>query len=348
MRCLTLADALAARGGRCLFVSREHEGALFGAIHERGRAVAALPLMEPQVASSAEPQLAHAAWLGADWREDAAQTKAALGDASVDWLIVDHYALDIRWERELRPFCKRLMVIDDLADRAHDCDLLLDQNLGRAVKDYATLVPKTARILAGPRFALLRPEFAAKRAESLARRAQPKLRNILVTMGGVDQHNVTERVLDAVEDCGLPGDVSVTVVMGGAAPWLESVRAKASRATRPIQVLVDVRDMARLMTECDLAIGAAGTTSWERACLGVPTFVVVLAENQSRIGAALAASGAASLIELSAIEADLRIAFDEIAKDNMWLQTMCAAAASLTEGAGAETLAFELVGESAR
>ena len=107
----------------------------------------------------------HAGWLDVDWQTDAAQTLTALQVEPVGWLVVDHYALDSRWERELRPTCRRLMVIDDLADRSHDCDLLLDQNLGREAADYAGLVPPDSMILVGPKYALLRPEFAADMPE---------------------------------------------------------------------------------------------------------------------------------------------------------------------------------------
>jgi UDP-2,4-diacetamido-2,4,6-trideoxy-beta-L-altropyranose hydrolase len=271
-------------------VCRLHQGHLVDVIRERGFDVVALTTGRDEWSGVAQPS--HGAWLGTDWKTDAAETSAALGNETADWLIVDHYALDARWERELRPFCKRLLTIDDLADREHDCDLLLDQNLGRAAEDYARLTPKAAHILTGARYALLRPEFGALRAESLAGRSKRKLSNILVTMGGVDQFNVTERVLEELE-CALPETISVTVVMGGKAPWLESVRVKAAGMRRPTKVLVDTKDMARLMVNCDLAIGAAGTTSWERLCLGLPTIVIALAENQTAVAATLAACGAA-------------------------------------------------------
>jgi len=181
MRCLTLAEALAERGAHCRFVCREHSGNLMELIRDRGFDAIGLPVESGRLAteaSSDEPIGAHATWLGADWAVDAEQACAALGDMDADWLIVDHYALDVRWERSLRSRCRRLMVIDDLADRIHDCDLLLDQNLGREPRDYAGLVPDCSAILVGPRFALLRPEFAALRDYSLNRRVIPKLKRV--------------------------------------------------------------------------------------------------------------------------------------------------------------------------
>jgi UDP-2,4-diacetamido-2,4,6-trideoxy-beta-L-altropyranose hydrolase len=235
----------------------------------------------------------HWCWLGVDWRADAQQTIAALGNARPDWLIVDHYALDARWERELRNSCRRLMVIDDLADRSHDCDLLLDQNIGRQVGDYEDLAPSFCRTLIGPRYALLRPEFAEMREFSLQRRVAPEVKTILITMGGVDRANATGQVLQALNDCGLPPDIAITVVMGAGAPWIHKVRALAANSPWRTTVLTDVRDMARVMADSDLAIGAAGATSWERCCLGVPTILLAIADNQRQVAVQLDEIGAA-------------------------------------------------------
>src|SRR5690606_9706020 len=111
-----------------------------------------------------------------------------------DWLIVDHYALDARWETALRPHYRKLMAVDDLADRRHQCDLLLDQTFGRTVEDYRPWVPATCTVLCGSNFALLRPEFADLRAYSLRRRAKPQLKHLLISMGGVDKDNSTAQV----------------------------------------------------------------------------------------------------------------------------------------------------------
>ena len=300
MRCLTLAEALREHGARARFLCRAQPGDLIETIRERGFAVDALrgDVDGATAALGAARAPAHAAWLGADWLTDARETQSLLADAALDWLIVDHYALDAQWERELRGGCRRLMVIDDLADRPHDCDLLLDQNLGRVAGDYENLIPRSCVVLAGPRYALLRPEFARLRAYSLRRRVEPKLENILVTMGGVDRANVTGAVLSALSECRLPEDIVVKVVMGPTAPWLEDVRAAAARAPWKTNVLVDVREMAQLMADSDLAIGAAGGTSWERCCLGLPTLVFALADNQLPIARALAGTGAAIEVEL--------------------------------------------------
>lgn len=297
MRCLTLADSLKARGHYSRFLVRPHDGHLVEHIRERGHAVVLLPLGHTGGDEADPDGPPHAEWLGGPWTGDASTSLAALKDAAPDWLVVDHYALDARWEALLAPACGRMLVIDDLADRPHACDMLLDQNLGRCAADYAALLPAGCETLIGQRFALLRPEFRALRTASLARREAPLLRNILVSMGGIDKDDATSAVLDGIDAAGLPGSVAVTVVCGRDAPWLDRVRRRAARMRLPTEVLVGVSDMAERMLQADLAIGAAGGTAWERCCLGLPSIVVVLAENQRPGAEALAGAGAGWVID---------------------------------------------------
>jgi len=296
MRCLTLARLLAAGGAQCRFICRPHDGHLVDYIRAEGFDVRSLPVSIGK--PSTLPALAHAHWLGSTQEDDAAQTGEQLCDFSADWLVVDHYGLDQEWERRLQSSAARLLVIDDLADRQHVCNLLLDQTLGRNPDDYQSLVPAGCMVLAGPKYALLRPEFAQARRDSLRRRRTARaIGRVLVTLGGVDQHNATEAVLNVLDGEGaLPDTCQITVVMGAAAPWLDAVKARASLMRRPTEVVLNVRDMARRMVDSDLAIGAAGSTSWERCCLGLPTALLVLAENQQPSARALGEAGAVRLI----------------------------------------------------
>lgn len=303
MRCLTLADALALRGAECHFICREHAGNLIELIRGKGHVVHTLPLVadagsdsNPNCPGTPATELAHGHWLGSTQAQDAIASSASLARLRPDWLIVDHYALDERWERALKPYCRKLMVIDDLADRPHLCDLLLDQTLGRDPQDYRTRVPTDCHLLCGARYALLRPDFAALRHYSLQRRTIPALRQLLITMGGIDSGNATGQVLEALRSSVLPPDCRITVLMGPAAPWLESVRNQAHHMPWPTRVLVGVNDIARLMADSDLAIGAAGSTSWERCCLGLPSIMLVLAANQRQAARNLEQAGAALLI----------------------------------------------------
>lgn len=331
MRCLTLARALREHGHDCLFICREHSGNLLKLISDDGFPVHAL-----SAGREHDTELTHAKWLGASQAEDAQACKALLASWCPDWLVVDHYALDHRWEVSARPVGCRVLVIDDLADRHHICDVLLDQNLGRCNSDYLDLLPRGGVILTGPHYALLRPEFAALRRDSLTRRQHSGLENILISLGGVDKSNCTGHILEALKSLELSACARFTVVLGRNAPHLQAVRETASEFPWPVEVLSGINDMAQRIVDADLAIGAAGGSSWERCCLGLPTLLVILAENQKKGGLALAARGAAVLIEPSlSLRRQLQAAFDAMSEP--WaLRRLGSAASHITDGLGCD------------
>ena len=203
-----------------------------------------------------------------------------------DWLIVDHYLLDASWEHNQRENCGSIMVIDDLADRKHDCDLLLDQTYLRLSDDYRLRVPGHCNILTGTHYALLRAEFALHREISLNRRLKrsPKtqpLGQILITFGGTDPSNMTGRILKTLSTYpSLPENCKLLVVMGNQAPYIKHVIEITHDFPYPVDIVVNVTNMAELMTQSDLCICAAGSTSWEAACLGIPTMMTRIADNQ--------------------------------------------------------------------
>jgi UDP-2,4-diacetamido-2,4,6-trideoxy-beta-L-altropyranose hydrolase len=277
MRCLTLAEGLRSRGSRVTFVSREHDGHLLALIAERGFAVHALPA--PADGWASIDRLVHGDWLGATIDEDAAQTLTALSQANedFDWLIVDHYGVDERWERSLRSIARRVSVIDDLADRKHDCDLLLDQNL---VADYemryAGLVPQRCTLLLGPTYALLQPLYAQLRANALPR--DRVVKHILVFFGGSDVLGLTEKSVRAFLNLNLT-DVFLHVVVVSDTQK-NSALAELSEGHDNINLFSRLPSLAPLMARADLAIGGGGSSSWERLCMRLPALVVTLAENQ--------------------------------------------------------------------
>lgn len=285
MRCLTLAKALREHGIQCSFICREHEGHLGELIKNNGFE---LFLLTTEIGADfqIDSGLAHSSWLRCSIDMDAKQTRQVLPE-KVDCLVVDHYALDACWESQMRSVCQKIVVIDDLADRKHDCDVLLDQNLGTTETDYSELVPAHCIKLIGPKFALLRLEFAEWREYSLQRRKYPELKNILISMGGVDKDNMTGKILHQLSLSLLPDESSITVVMGATAPWLEDIKSLAIKMPIFTKVLVNVENMAELIANCDFVIGAAGATAWERCCLGAPSIILVLAANQKRIAQAL-------------------------------------------------------------
>ena len=294
MRCLALAQVLEENGENVKFICRKHEGSLIDKIRSSGFNVHELEVLEE---IKVDNKLAYSHWLGATQQQDADDCIDILRTEKTDWLIVDHYALDEQWQKRIRPYCKKLMVIDDLADRKHQCDVLLDQTFGRQQKDYLALTPEGCELLLGSQYALLRPEFSKWRVYSLERRSKPEFKQLLINMGGVDFDNFTESILDELRTCSLPDDINITVVMGRNSPHLEGVKSKANELLYNVDVKVDVDNMAEIMSNADIAIGAAGTTTWERCCLGLPTIQFVIAENQNTIATSLASNNAIKLLQ---------------------------------------------------
>lgn len=342
MRCLTLADTMREFGVQSLFLSRDHHGNLHEIVQDRGYPLLSLGGVKNLPAEQSSST--YDCWLGVDKQCDAEDTRIRLAGISVDWLVVDHYGLDADWENALRPLCGQIMAIDDLAIRKHAVELLLDQNLGKNSADYELLVSPSCKMLLGPNYALLRHEFAALRSESLARRGQGRLRKLLVTMGGVDPGNATGAVLEALNKLSISVDLEVTVVMGPYAPWREQVIQQARCLSFPTEVLVNVDCLAELMLEADLAIGAAGSTSWERCCMGLPTLQLVLADNQRSIANALSRAGAAHLLEPAELEANLLLVMDQLMADRGLLIRMSSAASTLVDGLGAKRV-FQALAE---
>lgn len=333
MRCLTLAHKLRQHHHRVAFITRAHQGHLADTIRQQGFDCILLPLPD-HATTSAQPQrqpepacnelppsppapaIPHAAWLATSQAQDITDCAPHIRALAPDWIICDHYALAAAWQTAARALChSKIMVIDDLHDRTHDADLLLDQNHAHTAADYAPLVPPSCRILTGTRYALLRDEFAQHRTISLHQRATPPARqpetalphsqNILINLGGVDKDNHTLAVLQALSAYvsgslkALP--IRATIIMGATAPHLASVQRYAATAPYPGQVIANAHNMAELMTQATWAIGAAGSTSWERCALGVPTLLLTIADNQRSIAAQLQRAGAALALEASQI-----------------------------------------------
>lgn len=285
VRCLTLADALAARGVHVRFVSRQLPQHLAVMLPAKGHEYAPL---EPVLPGALAGDLVHSHWLGTSQNVDAQATAAALGDQTWDWLLVDHYALDARWESEVRATARKIFVIDDLADRTHDCDGLLDQNYYENLGSrYSAKVPAHCQPMLGPRFAILRDEFRSLH-DRVAPRTGP-VKRVLVFLGGVDADNYTGRAIDALCATGLEG-LTGDVVIGAQHPQRGQIESTCQE--RGLTCYVQTERMAELMAFADLAIGAGGSATWERCCLGLPTLTVSLSHNQVAIAEGLDSLGA--------------------------------------------------------
>ena len=281
VRCLSLAEALREHGAAVSFVCRELGGHLFDLIGTQGFTVNRLPALK--TGTRAKDISAHAAELGATWQEDAKQTIAAIAVSgeTPDWLVVDHYNLDARWETALRPHAKRLMVIDDLANRKHNCDALVDPTYGETAERYKGLSPLQAHYLCGSQYALLRPQFRIQRQSP--RRMIPRVEDsqVHVFFGGTDSGTYTVRfsrlLLEHVEG------VRICAVLGRSCTQYDQLRLLAAEYPGRFSLEKDVHDMAESMASCNFALGAPGGATWERACIGLPTVYLAVSNNQAAI-----------------------------------------------------------------
>jgi len=341
MRCLTLSDVLREQGTECQFICRAHEGHMMSLIAQRGYPVKALPAPTNTFNSTAEP--AHAAWLGCDWNEDAEQTQQVIGADVVDWLIVDHYALDRRWHQALRPSATHLMVVDDLSDRSLDCDVLLDQNFGSSAARYAGLVPQHCLQLHGPEYALLKPVYAERRAK-MRQRSGAIQRVLIYFGGGADHADLTGQAVRAFDHKEL-ADVQLDVVVSAAYAHLPSLQAFAAQRGK-VSLHSQLPDLADLMAQADLAIGAGGATTWERCCLKLPSILVVCALNQEFIGKTVSGAGAAVMLSTEDdLEKEIsKIMVEHVSNPGKYLE-MSERAGELCDGLGVWRVSQEITSE---
>ncbi|MGE0700348.1 MAG: UDP-2,4-diacetamido-2,4,6-trideoxy-beta-L-altropyranose hydrolase [Hyphomicrobiaceae bacterium] len=338
MRCLTIASALREAGIDCTFLCRAHDGHMGAAIERAGFPVRLEPV-DPEYARRDD----YAGWRGASLDSDIRATVTAVAETGAEMLIVDHYGLDAELERALRAHVRGIVVLDDLYDKPHDCDVLIDQNIGHRPEYFDGLVPSAAVRLVGADFAPLRQEFAERREAALARRANvEEPRTLLVAVGGSDSLDVTSRVLDALDPAsklGLEWVDTAHIVLAGMAPHLPSVRARA-RSLPMVRLHVDSREMPDLMVQSDLAIGGSGVTAIERCVLGLPTLIVIMAENQEGSARRLERLGASRTLGHGATLTAEAIAAELVALhvDRSAFRAMIEAASVLCDGLGLERI----------
>ena len=331
MRCLTVADAMKQRGIQIRILSRHLPAHLRAMLAAKEHEF--MPLNSSSIEAISD-DLAQSHWLGTSQHVDAQDSVQALSDQTWDWLVVDHYALDARWESALRQTAKNILVIDDIANRQHDCDVLLDQNFYTDMNArYTGKVPAHCRLLLGPRYALLREEFRHLR-EQVTLRTGP-VKRVLVFFGGVDASNCTARAIEALANIG-GHDLHVDVVIGVQHPFREQIEAECVQYG--FRCHVQTSQMAELMAAADLAIGAAGSTSWERCCLGLPVLLVAIADNQINIAEGLDFLGACIYVGTAktAIAPIMQNAILNLLSAQDQLKTLSERSYSLVDGLGVD------------
>jgi UDP-2,4-diacetamido-2,4,6-trideoxy-beta-L-altropyranose hydrolase len=343
MRCLSLAEKLRDIGVTVEFITRNYPGDLNKQINVKGFHVHLL-------SNAVRIQLQHNSteykrWSDIEQKIDAKETIKMISDRRLDWLIVDHYLLDYVWEMELRPYSKKIMVIDDLADRNHDCDILLDQTFGRKESDYQKLILNKCVLLLGSENALLRSDFKKLRPLALSyRKGNNVVKNIIVSMGSMDTINITPKVLDSLSLVKWKVLPTVNVVLTSNAPYLEDIRRNVTKYDFTVNIRTDEINMAQLMLESDLAIGSGGTTSWERCCLALPTILIILANNQQKVGENLAEIGATITIQKNdMIEKNISNSIAMIINDKNLYMEMCNSASRVCDGNGTKIISEKML-----
>jgi UDP-2,4-diacetamido-2,4,6-trideoxy-beta-L-altropyranose hydrolase len=307
MRSLTLAGALSGQGASCTFMGPPAVSALLDAFAPGAARLAA---------ASTEPR----------------DLAAAIGAEQFDAVVFDHYGLSSRDHRAMgqgRP----VLIIDDLADRPLGADIVVDSGPARTADDYNGLIPDDARLLLGPNFAPVRPEFAALRETALAWRGEP-VQRILVSMGLTDVGGITARIVERLRL--RIGETGLDVVLGAGAPSLAGLTKVARRDAR-LTIHVDTPHMARLTAEADIAVGGAGSSTWERCTLGLPTLQVILADNQRAAAEAVATRGAALVVDASVggFDAQFDRGLTRLLIDAELRRSLAARSSELCDGQGA-------------
>lgn len=337
-RCLTLTDQLSRSRYEVTFFTRANKGHLVELIKSRACRVRSLPPISDESFNGDDC----VTWPKSYALEDATQTISCANGELFDWMIVDHYGIDSVWEIYTKGVYKHLLVLDDLANRQHDCNMLVDQNLGRKISHYQALLNENAVRLCGPDYALLRPEFSASRARALKRREAHRLQSILIFMGGTDVNNITCRVLEGLWDGHSEAFKNIYVVMGSNAPSLNNVRDMLEKFNCSTELLIDTDQIHKYMMLSDISVGGAGGAAWERCCLGLPSFVVIIADNQVEGSKALVNAGAAQVItQLELSKGTLTETILLLEKKGQF-RSMSASAASICDGYGASRVLAEM------
>lgn len=280
MRCLTLAERLRSKGAEVSFICRDFQGNLADYIESKGFGVYLLPrIKEGQLTQDNSEMF----WLGTDWETDANETISVLKKYSnkINWVIVDHYGIDYKWQCKIRTMVSNIMVIDDIANRKHNCEILLDQNLFEHPSlRYSDLVSQRCKLLLGPQYALLRSEFRDARLYSPQRDGH--VQQLMIFFGSSDLANETLRTIQAIQS--LP--LNIDIIVGRINPNLKKIEDFVSK-DKNMKMYCDVDDMAQFMLKADLSIGASGSVSWERCCVGLPSIIISIADNQENIAKSL-------------------------------------------------------------
>ncbi len=256
VRCLTLAHELKKTGVSCFFACMELPGNGMAVIKSNHFSVFVLK------------------------SNDAEEFQSLLAGKDVDLLVVDHYQIGESWHVAVKPSVKKVMVIDDLANRFLQCDYLLDMGLGKVAFNYRGLIPDSCEMMLGEQYALLGEEFVFLRETAKIKRIEQRsLKNVLISLGSIDIHDLLPNMIQVLSSNVHFEYLHFLVVVSARTPNIDKIRQAVDQSSR-FSLVEDSRTMAEHIVWADLGIGAAGITAYERCCLGLNSIVVPLMENQ--------------------------------------------------------------------
>ncbi len=233
------------------------------------------------------------------------------------------------------------MVIDDLADRHHDCDLLLDQNLVYNYRGrYKNLLSKKSNLLLGPRYALLDPQYSKFHKKKLNRSG--KIKRVLIFFGGADQKNLTGLSISTLLKL-KKNKILFDIVISEKSIFYSQIK-KISKKNKNIILHDTLPSLAPLIYKSDLAIGAAGSNTWERCCLALPSIIVISGFNQKKIAYAMKKAGVAIVLkESSKVKKEIKTAFSLLINDTKLYLKMSKKAFSICDGEGINRVVKKLL-----
>ena len=291
MRCFHLANRLSSLGHQCVFITQPFLPDFIRKIVASKLNVITMSKNGIQSNQSSEYDQ-YLEWLGRTVMQDAAETKSIIDGLNIDILVADHYAIDSSWMDLFSDTVDKRVIIDDLANRKHSCDLLIDQNYGRTHEQYFNLVTSATKLLLGTNYVLINEDFQKARRHSKALRLNRKQSTINICMGGIDKDNATLKALAVLDEIYELQNWNVDVVLRSESPHIESIKEYSQKMSITTSVVLDSENIAALFSKADIAIGAGGVTMWERCCLGLPTILVTIADNQIPAASAVSATGA--------------------------------------------------------
>jgi UDP-2,4-diacetamido-2,4,6-trideoxy-beta-L-altropyranose hydrolase len=296
MRCLALADGLSKKGWICTFLCKDHVGSAKTIIENKGYLLELLAVDE-----FIERKGEYEKWVGSTQDDDAKACLRLIGRHQNCVVVVDHYGLDSVWESKIKPEVDYLIVIDDLVNRPHRCDVLIDSKYGRIEEEYRKFCNKSTIILTGTNYCLLRKEFFGLIPEAKKKRGDTRnINKILINFGGSDSQGYSVKVLRILNK--YFDHLNIEIIIGSSCRHINELKRNITSKTN---LYVDANNVASIMLECDFSIGSFGGMSWERCSLGLPSFGFIAADNQNEIAQSLSDKGVVGILDENNFESKL-------------------------------------------